>query len=57
MKTVDPKSEHIPFRGKLVIFSGGFRQMLQTVRHGNPKSIISQCINKSYFGSKLNPLA
>ena len=48
MKTVDPKFEHVPFGGKLIIFSGDFRQKLPVVRHGNSGSIISH-INKSYF--------
>ena len=31
MKTVDPKFEHVPFGGKLIIFSGDFRQKLPEV--------------------------
>ena len=42
MKTVDPKLENLPFEGKLYIFS-------DDKWHGNSESIISQCINKSYF--------
>ena len=56
MKTVDPKLEHVPFGGKLMIFSGDFRQMLPVVRHGNSESIISQCINKSYFWKQVKCL-
>ena len=55
MKTVDPKFEHVPFGGKLIIFSGDFRQMLPVVRHVNSGSIISH-INKSYFWKQVKML-
>ena len=56
MKTVDPKLEHVPFEGKLIMFSDDFWQMLPVVRHGNSESIISQSIKKSYFWKKVKCL-
>ena len=38
-KAVDPKLEHVPFGGKLIIFRGDFRKRLPVVHYGNPAQL------------------
>ena len=49
MKQVNSDLEKIPFGGKIMVFGGDFRQILPIVKHGNRSSIVSQCINRSFF--------
>jgi ATP-dependent DNA helicase PIF1 len=56
MKSIDPRLEHISFGGKLIVFSGDFRQLLPIVRHGNKTAILSMCMNQSSFWSEVKCL-
>ena len=47
MKTVDPRLEHVPFGGKVIILGGDFRQMLPVIPKAPRGTIVSSCINMS----------
>ena len=42
--------------GKLMIFSGAFKQMLPIIRHANRAKIMFKCFNRSYLWKELKKL-
>jgi hypothetical protein len=56
MKEINPKLEHIPFGGKLMLFSGDFKQLLPVIPHANRATIISQCLNRSKLWKSMTKL-
>lgn len=49
MKNVAPGSENYPFRGKVILFGGDFRQILPVVIRGPRLDIVDACLNRSYL--------
>ena len=49
MKNVNPDLEHIPFGGKIIIFSGDFRQFLPIVRYANRSTTVHNCMTRCDF--------
>ncbi len=45
----------LPFAGKIVIFSGDFRQILPVIKNGSRSQIISSTINRSYLWKYIKP--
>ena len=43
----DLHQNNLPFGGKVVVFSGDFRQVLPVVKHGNRTAIVEQTLKKS----------
>ena len=47
MKILDPRLEHVPFGGKVILLGGDFRQMLPVIPKATRGTIVDSCINKS----------
>ncbi|KAG2210181.1 hypothetical protein INT45_004502 [Circinella minor] len=47
MKSVDPELEHVPFGGKLIVFSGDFRQVLPVIPNASRAQIVAQSLKRS----------
>lgn len=56
MSSVNKDFKNIPFRNKIVVFGGDFRQILPVVKNPHQSEIVSACINRSYFWPKVNIL-
>ena len=53
MRTVDPRLEHVPFGGKVIIFGGDFRQILPVIPKGRREDIVNACLCRSYLWSHI----
>jgi len=49
LKKIDPRNKYIPFGGKVVVFSGDFRQILPVIPKGPRPEVVHATINSSYF--------
>jgi hypothetical protein len=47
MRPMNPEAEQLPFGGKVVVFGGDFRQILQVIPKGGREDIIGACLSRS----------
>ncbi|XP_072158483.1 uncharacterized protein [Bemisia tabaci] len=57
MKNESKHLEHVPFGGKVILFSGDFRQVLPVVPKGNKTQILENSIQKCKVWTKLTKLS
>ncbi|XP_071694640.1 uncharacterized protein [Rutidosis leptorrhynchoides] len=46
-RSINPNSMDTPFRGKIIVFGGDFRQVLPVVTHGKREDIVNATLNSS----------
>ncbi|XP_023730507.1 uncharacterized protein LOC111878236 [Lactuca sativa] len=49
LKCVNPTNSNIPFRGKVIVFRGDFRQILPVVPGGSRQNIVNASLSSSYL--------
>jgi hypothetical protein len=47
MRPMNPEVEQLPFGGKVVVFSGDFRQILPVIPKGSREDIVGACLSRS----------
>lgn len=56
MKSVDPRCEHLPFGGKVIVFGGDFRQCATVVERGSKADVVHASFPRSYLWQELGIL-